>query len=143
MIAVSVIFVSCIVFASTSTPSIKMPPESLSISLINPENISLSDGYYNVSVTLVDTGAVPTLMQKFFVYPMPTSVVSITNKTIPDMTVYFNRTAQNPNQLNYALQDSDSLQVTCLIPEAGYASNTTMSLTIYTSQAIYCTGFNI
>lgn len=125
------------VYTTTST---HMKRESFGLSSVDPENITLCNGYYNVSVAL-STGDTASLLQKFFVYPMPTSEVSITNKTIPDMTLYFNGTTVNPNQLNYELGSSSNLLVSCLIPSAEYASNTTMSLTVYTAQAMYCTGF--
>ncbi len=145
-IAISAVFILCILFASQITaytnPPIRMPPENLCINPINPANIRLNNGYYNVSMTLCSTGAT-TSLQKFFVYPMATSDISITNKTIPDMLVYFNGTAENPNQLNYNLKSDDNLQVNCLIPDKEYAPNSIMSTTIYTSQAIYCTGFSL
>jgi hypothetical protein len=143
-LAIGAVCLLCIGFApqisAITNPSIRMPPESLQL---NPENVTLNDSYYNISEAVLNTGATATLLQKFLVYSLTNASegISATKENSPDMTVYFNGTAENWNQLNYNFKSGDNLQVNCLIPSTEYASNTTMSATIYTSQAIYFTEF--
>ncbi len=132
------------VFASQTTAYSSTPRENLCINPPTPSSIKLNNGYYNASLTLKSAGEANTILEKFFVYPQTkASDTSVTNKTCPDVLVYFNGTAVNPNQINYNLKNGDKLQANCLIPIAKYTPNTTMSITIYTKQAIYVTCFSI
>ena len=65
--------VACLLFivltpqisAITNPPiSIRMPPESLSL---NMQGISENNGFYNVSLSITNTAAVPTQLDKFLV----------------------------------------------------------------------------
>ena len=118
--------------------------ECFCINAITPASIKLNNSYYNVSVALKSTGETNTALEKFFVYSQTNaSSPFVTNNPSPDILVYFNGTAVNPNQINYNLKSGDNLQANCLIPIAKYSPNTTMSITIYTEQAVYLTCFSI
>jgi|GEM_PF-5860721 hypothetical protein len=138
VIVISLAFVLCIIYTpqitAYSNPTIKIPPESLAIQ-VSPANIKLTNGYYNVSVLVVNTGATAAQLQKFYVYRYENMYPL--NRTIAGMTLYFNGTTVNPSQLDYNFESGDNLQVSFLIPCAEYAPNTNMSLTVYTSQALY------
>ena len=125
VITISAVF-ACIVFAPQITAYTNPLPtrtsyECFGVSGINPASIKLNSGYYNISMVM-STGDAPTVLQKFFVYPFEDTLPL--NKTTPDMLVYFNGTAQNPNLLNCTLNRYSNLQVNCLIPETEYAPYT-------------------
>ena len=143
VIAISLVFILCILFASQKGATTQMPisHENFDLSPINPASIKLNNGYYNSSTAI--TCIEETNIQKFFVYTANSSDIHATNKTLPDVLVYFNGTAVNPNQINYDLKSGDNLQVNFLIPAAKYAPKTLMSITIYTLQALYVTSFSI
>lgn len=144
IVATALAIVLCMVFApqiaAYNNLAVKMPPESLAI-LTSPASIGLSDGYYNVSVSVENVGAVSADLQKFCVYPTENTLPL--NRTISDMALYFNGTAVNATQLDYTLKSGDSIQASFLLPRAEYAPNTNMSITVYTSQAMYYQKFAI
>jgi hypothetical protein len=103
----------------------------------------MENGYCNVSMPVVNTGATIALLQRFLVYPIATYNASITNKSIPDLLVYFNGTIENPNHLNYNLKSGDNVQIKFLLPVTKYAPNSTMSITIYALEAFYYHEFSL
>jgi hypothetical protein len=138
IIATSITFVLCIVFApqiaAYNNPTTKIPPESLAI-CVSPANIRLSNGYYNVSVPIVNDGATDAQLQKFYIHPYENTLPL--NRTIPAMALYFNGTSVNPSQFDITVKTGDNIEASFLLPCAEYAANTNMSLTVYTSQAMY------
>lgn len=133
VLAIGALCLLCIGFAPqlsayTNPPMpMHMPQPTL---CINIGNITQNNGYYNASVTITNTRA--TTLQKLVVSPATNSSEGITfsNETSPDLTVYFNGTVENPNQLNYNLKSGDNLQVNIVIPSANCTSGTPMGLVI-------------
>lgn len=104
-----------------------MPSESL---CLNPANVTLNNGYYNASIAVNCSRAIT--LQKFLVYSETNSSVGAdsSNGAATDFTVYLNRTAENPNQLDFKLKTGESLQVNLIILRADYLPGANMGFTV-------------
>lgn len=111
-----------------------MGPGQESVSL-NFGNITQANGYYHVPLTVQDKS--PTKIDKIEISPAGDGT-SETSQASADLTVTVNGTAINiVNPLNYKLNSGDSLQISFLLPTSQYASNTTITATVYATKAMY------
>jgi hypothetical protein len=146
VLVMGVLIFLCIAFApqiyAYANPPIRLPVPTLCVQV---EGVTQDNGYYNASVTLMTTKA--TLLQKLRLSPAENSSkgTTVSKETSPDLKVYFNGTAVNPNELCCDLKSGDNLQVNFLIPRANvnYTSGTLMSLAITTQTEHHFTTFSL
>lgn len=109
-------------------------PEALSF---ESQGTTKSNGYYNVSLAVNAT--LPARIDKLVIDPTSEGICSeMSNETLSGLTIYLNRTAvSTAAPLNYQLNSGDNLQVNFLFPCVSCAPNSTMDITVFTSEAIY------
>jgi hypothetical protein len=106
------------------------------------QSITKSNGYYTISLAI--NASAPQSIDKIVIGPMNNTAGSIitSKKEVNSLHMSLNGTAMDTaadlaKKLNYHLNSGDCVQVTFTLPCTEYASNSTISVTVYTSQAMY------
>lgn len=120
-----------LVMAQENQPWFPGPePESISLNL---GTVTIANGYYHVPLTVTDTTS--TKIDKLEISPADNGTLAADKAGI---TATVNGTATSiGNPLNYKLNSGDKLQINFALPTSEYTSNTTISATVYSPQAMY------
>jgi hypothetical protein len=103
---------------------------------IDFQGLIRSSGYCNISIA-VNTST-PTRIDKILINPTNNSTSSIATGDVNGLNIYVNGTAVDiTKSLNYHLNGGDNLQVNFTMPFSDYASNSTMGVTVFTSEGMY------
>lgn len=105
--------------------------------LLDFQSLTRSNGNYNVCLAI--NTSTPTTLDKLVIGPLNNTAGSIiTSKEVNSLNIYLNGTARDMAEpLNYHLNSGDCVQVIFSLPCTEYASNSTVGIAVFTSQAEY------